>query len=348
MSGESTEKPVVIRTITPPVGLPGGEVTLFCDGLDPLALDDESLHFCGSVAMIEGASPQKLVTHIPENTWTNEVSIIQHGVESPEYRFIVPRCVANALHCVTSPAVTKTNEVLATFCGMPGQLAPVSVFLINSHHGKQPFSAGLHNIGAVTVDGQGQVWAVSRSDGYVCLLEPEGAFRIVREGFEIPCALAACGDDIYLAETGGKVFLVQADGSSRLLAELPPSDVSLHLAVSRDGQLFASSTQRIGENVIWTIGKDGHVREFARAMMEFHGIGFDATNALYVAVTERGSGGIDMYHLHSRERQRIVSGQDIVGMAFDGHNDMYISTISRIYLVHNRHLMMAWNAVRKK
>jgi len=66
MSGELEETPVVIRSISPPIGLPGGEVTLFCDGLDPLSLDDESLHFCGSVAMIEGASPQKLVTHIPE------------------------------------------------------------------------------------------------------------------------------------------------------------------------------------------------------------------------------------------------------------------------------------------
>ena len=132
------------------------------------------------------------------------------------------------------------------------------------------------------------------------------------------------------------------------MAEEAGVSFECYFECARDGQLFASSTQRIGENVIWTIGKDGHVREFARAMMEFHGIGFDATNALYVAVTERGSGGIDMYHLHSRERQRIVSGQDIVGMAFDGHNDMYISTISRIYLVHNRHLMMAWNAVRKK
>ena len=54
-----------------------------------------------------------------------------------------------------------------------------------------------------------------------------------------------------------------------------------------------------------------------------------------------------MYHVGSTERQRVVSGQDIVGMAFDAHNDMYIATFNKMYLVHNRHLMMAWNAVRK-
>ena len=271
MSGELEETPVVIRSISPPIGLPGGEVTLFCDGLDPLSLDDESLHFCGSVAMIEGASPQKLVTHIPENTWSNEVSIIQHGIESNEYRFIVPRCVGNALHSMTSPAVTSENEVLATFCGMPGQLTPVSVFLIHSHHGKQPFSGGLHNIGALAVDGNQRVWAASRSEGVLYILKPDGGHVVIADGFENPCALAAFEDEIYCAELSGRISIVQADGRKELLAEIEPSEISIHLAMSRTGLLYASSTQRIGENAIWNISRNGTVKEFVRALMESHG-----------------------------------------------------------------------------
>jgi len=354
MNDEARQVPPEILRITPPIGLPGGEVTLHCVGLDPLALDDESLYFCDSLAMIESASAQKLVTRVPDSVCdadaSHEVFITQNEAQSNLYHFIVPECLANALHNVSSPVVAPDNTILAPFCGIQGQIAPVSIYLVSERFSfadqsdkKAPFVCGLDNIGALAVNPRGEIFAASRSTGMVYAIERDGGFRVFTEGFENPCSLAAASDGtLYLAEGSGRLFSLDASGRAAPYAEVQASDICVHLALDPEDRLFASSTQNIGENTLWRIVQ-GQAEALLCEMAEYRGIAFDRAGVLYLALTEHGSGGIDRFD--KGKRHRIVSGQDIAGLAFSANNDMYIATHSKIYLVKNRRLMVAQNAL---
>jgi len=344
MPEEKRAKPKIL-SIVPPIGLPEGKVAMVCTGLDPLALDDESVAFCGDYAKIEGASSQKLLARIPSSAYSGEIHITQQGIRSAPYRFIVPQCVAHALHSITSPALTPDNEILAPFCGIEGQWTPVSVFLITEYGDKYPLVCGLHNIGALAADTLGRIYAASRSAGIVYAIERDGSARVFAEGFDNPCGLvAARNGTLYLSEKNGNLYYLDASGRAEMCANVQPSEICIHLALDPEGMLYASSTQRIGDNSLYAI-EHGEARVCLRELAEFHGIAFDRSGTLYMAVTEHGSGGIDIVHRKTAKRHRIVSGQDIVGLAFNKHNDMYIATLSKIYIVNNRHLMMAWNAL---
>jgi hypothetical protein len=344
MPEEERAKPDIL-SIVPPIGLPGGEIALACTGLDPLALDEKSLFFCRDYAKIEGSSCQRLLARIPPSARSGDIYITQQGVRSKNYFFIVPQCIAHALHSVTSPALTPDNEILAPFCGFDGLLTPVSVFLINEQGDKYPLVCGLHNIGALAVDTMGRMYAASRSTGIVYAIDRDGVARIFAEGFGNPCGLvAARNGSLYLSEKNGNLYYLDANGRAELCANVQPSEICIHLALDPDGLLYASSTQRIGDNTLYVI-EHGDARVCIRELAEFQGIAFDRTGTLFMAVTEHGVGGIDIVHRKTAARQRIISGQDIVGLAFNKHNDMYIATTSKIYVVNNRHLMMAWNAL---
>jgi sugar lactone lactonase YvrE len=347
MFDEEKRDPPEILSVSPSIGLPGGEVTLHCCGLAPLDLDDESLSFCGSNVKIEGASSQKLVTHIPDETSSHNVCITQHGMQSNPYRFILPQCIAYALHNVSNPVVTIDNEILAPFCGIQGQLTPVSVFLINQAQDKSPFVYGLNNIGALAVNARGEIFAASRTNGMVYAVAKDGSYTVFAEGFETPCSLAGARDGaLYLAQTDGKIFRLHCAGRTELCAEIQPSAVCIHLTIDPEGTLYASSTQQIGESTLWTI-ENNQEKIYMRELAEYRGIAFDKSGTLYIALAEHFGSGIDLVHKQTLKRRRIVSGQDIVGLVFNEHNDMYIATLSKIYMVSNRHLMTARNTLEQ-
>ncbi|MDR2734032.1 MAG: hypothetical protein LBC99_05225 [Spirochaetota bacterium] len=344
MPEEERARPEIL-SIVPPIGLPGGEVALSCTGLDPLELTDESLFLCGDYAKIEGASSQKLLARIPRSAYSGDIHITQYGMSSDPYRFIVPQCIAYALHSITSPALTPDNEILAPFCGIEGQFTPVSVFLITEHGDKYSLVCGLRNIGALAADIRGRIYAASLSAGVVYVIERDGSARVFAEGFDNPCGLAAARDGtLYLSEKNGSLYFLDSNGRAEACANVEQSDICVHLALDPEGMLYASSTQQMGDNTLYAI-EHGDARVVIRELAEFHGIAFDRSGTLFMAVTEHGVGGIDIVHRRTAKRQRIVSGQDIVGLAFNKHNDMYIATMSKIYTVNNRHLMMAWNAL---
>ena len=340
MPDEEKQEPPEILGISPSIGLPGGAVTLHCTGLDPLALNDESLLFCGVSANIEGASAQKLITHIPSAASSQDVSVMQHGLQSNTCRFVIPQCIAHALHNISNPVITPDNEILAPFCGIQGQLSPVSVFLINEQQVKNPFVYGLHNIGSLAVNARGEMFAVSRTDGVVYSIARDGSFSVFAEGFETPCSLVGARDGaLYLAQTNGKIYRLHSAGRIALSAEVQPSEICIHLALDHEGVLYASSTQHIGESTLWVVEND-RAKLCMRELAEYRGIAFDKSGALYIALTERAGCGIDIVHKDCT-RHRVVCGQDIVGLAFNENNDMYIATLSKIYTVNNRHILTA-------
>lgn len=344
MPEEKRAKPEIL-SIVPGIGLPGGEVALTCTEIDPLSLHDKSLYFCDGFVKIESASSQKLLFRIPLSASSGLICLAVQGASSDYYRFIVPQCIARSLHSITSPALTPDNEILAPFCGIEGQWTPVSVFLITEHGEKYPLVCGLNNIGALAVDVLGRIYAASRSDGIVYAIERDGSARVFADGFDNPCGLVAGRNgSLYLSEKKGNLYYIDANGRAELCASVQPSDICIHLALDPDGLLYASSTQQIGDNALYVI-EHGDARVCMRELAEFHGIAFDRSGTLFMAVTEHGVGGIDIVHRKTATRQRIISGQDIVGLAFNKHNDMYIATMSKIYGVNNRHLMMAWNAL---
>lgn len=336
-----------ILDIQPPLGIPGGDVTVFCDGLSPFNLEEDALHFCGAQAMIEGASTHKLVTHIPEEIVGDEVYVVQGGESSVSYRYPTPPCIAHALHVVGNPAVTAEGRVFATFSGSKGQFTPVSVFRIDPGEEKVPVISGLMNATALLAGRDGRLYVSSRYDGKVYASDHDGNYGPFSQGLGEAFGMAMDSrGSLFVGDRSGTVFRVGPGGDAQFFARLPASNVAYHLAIDSRDRLYVTAPQSVGENTIWRVLPDGTTEEFRTELAEFHGIAVDAADMVWVSMTNQGKGSLQRIDPATGERKRVLSGDEIIGLAFGPGGDLVLATFSRLYTVPAAELARALAATR--
>ena len=324
-----------IYDIQPAVGMPGGDVTIFCEGLKPLALDEDGLHFCGDVSMIEGASTHKLVTHIPRTPVSTDVYIVQSGeIKSNVYHFYIPPCIAHTLHTVGSPAVNSRGDIFATFSGTRGQLTPASVFRISQDGEKKPIINALMNATALVTGPDDRLYISSRYDGNIYVSDYQGNYSLFCRGLGEAFGMAFDSKgDLFVGDRTGSVFRVRPDGSSDFFADLPASPIAYHLAMDSADNLYVTVPVEIGENTIYRITPEGEITEFLTDLSEFHGIVIDGEDRIFIAEVCQGKGAVVMIDPASGEKRRILSGDEIISLAFTPDGDLCVATFSKLYLV---------------
>jgi len=329
-----SESKITIAGIKPPVGISGGDVTMYCSGLNPFDLEEDSLHFCGSEPLIEAASTNKIVAHIPDKISNEEVYIVQDGVKSNVFKFHISPLIASILHNVDNPAISKEGKIYATFSGSKGQITPASIFAIDHTTHKVPFISGIINATSLLIGHDGFLYISSRYDGKIYKSELSGEYKLFSQGLgeAFGMAMDSLGN-LFVGDRTGTVFKIDKTGRADVFASLPSSNIAYHLAIDSKDELFITVPMQIGENIIYNITPDGSVSEFYSDMMEFHGIAVDKNDNIFVAVTNRDKGAIHMIDRKTKENWKVVSGEEIVGLAFDDTGNLYFSTFSRIYFL---------------
>ncbi len=325
---------ITIAGIKPLVGISGGDVTMYCSGLNPFDLEEDSLHFCGSEPLIEAASTNKIVAHIPEKLSNDDVYIIQDGIKSNIFKFHISPLIASILHNVDNPAITKDGKIFATFSGSKGQITPASIFAIDKSSHKVPFISGIINATSLLIGRDGFLYISSRYDGKVYKSELSGEYKLFSQGLGEAFGMAMdSSGNLFVGDRTGSIFKIDKTGRADIFASLPASNIAYHLSIDSNDELFVTVPMQIGENVIYNISPEGKISEFHSDMMEFHGVAVDANDNIFVAVTNRDKGAIHMINRKTKENRKIVSGEEIVGLAFDAEGNIYFSTFSRIYFL---------------
>jgi len=315
--------------------MPGGDVTIYCEGLHPLSLDEDGLHFCGDVSMIEGASTHKLVTHIPRTPVSTDVYIVQSGeIKSNVYHFYIPTCIAHTLHTVGSPAVNSMGDIFATFSGTRGQLTPASVFRVTPDGEKRPIISALMNATSLVIGPDDRLYISSRYDGNVYVSDYNGKYEVFARGLGEAFGLAFdSAGNLYVGDRSGSIFQVAPDGSTDFFADLPASSIAYHLAVDSKDNLYVTLPVEIGENTIYRISPGGDVTDFITDLSEFHGIIVDSEDRIFVAEVCQGKGAVVMIDPETKQKKRILSGDEIISLAITPDGNLCVATFSKLYLV---------------
>ena len=114
-----------------------------------------------------------------------------------------------------------------------------------------------------------------------------------------------------------------------VFATIEPSVSAYHLAFGDDGNLYVTGPTTSSFDAVYQVDPHGHVEVFYRGLGRPQGLAFDTSGNLYVAASLHGRRGI-VKITPDRQASLVVSGQNLVGLAFAPGKAVVLATNSGV------------------
>jgi sugar lactone lactonase YvrE len=320
-----------IDSIDPTCALPGGEIRISGSGLRPRELRRPQVRFGDVDGAIIISSEQFIVARVPEGAASGEVVVATNGHKSNpgEVRVGVP--IAENLHPVANPAIDGDGNIYVTFSGSRGQKVPVAIYRIDNNYNVKPFVHEMMNATGMAFDRAGSLYVSSRYDGTVYRVAQNGAMTSYAEGMGVATGIAFDpAGNLYVGDRSGTIFKIDRDRQIFVFAMLEPSVSAYHLAFGNNGNLYVTGPTTSSFDAIQQIDPHGAVSVFYRGLGRPQGLAVDVDENLYVTASLNGRRGV-VRVTPDRQASLVVSGQNLVGLAFSRGASAVLATTSGVH-----------------
>jgi len=320
-----------IDDVFPPAALPGGDVELTGANLGPAGAIAPVVLVDGSPAHILLSRSTHLAFKVPDLAGSGMLEVRTGPAASNVVPLRVARELNDGLHPVTSPAVSRSGMVYATISGPRGKATPVSVVRVSPDGRGTPFVTGIMNATGLTFNPDGDLFVTSRAEGTVYRVDPAGEFTQYAEGMGVATGAAFDRDgNLFVGDRSGTVFKIDSDRKIFVHATLEASVSAYHLAVNRKGTLFVTGPTLSSNDAIWSIEPNGDTKVFFRGLGRPQGLAVARDGSLYVAASLHGRRGV-VRVTQSGEAKLVLSGSNIVGLAFSPLGTVVLATNQAVY-----------------
>jgi sugar lactone lactonase YvrE len=328
---QNPESPVIL-SVEPSLALPGGEVRLHGRALLTSLTEATEVLFGDAIATVVFATPTQLTVIVPEAASGESITVTTtQGSDSVD--FTLATLLSENLHPVANPAVDDKGNIYVTFSGARGQSVPTSLFRIDDESTLHSLDAEVMNPTGLALDVDGNLYISSRHDGAVYRLDTSGDLSTYAGGMGVATGLAFDRlGNLYVGDRSGTIFKIAPDRQIFVFAMLEPSVAAYHLAFSPNGNLYVTGPTTSSNDCVYEIDQSGVVTPFFSHLGRPQGLAFDLEGNLYVAASWRGRRGI-IRITPDRQASCIVSGVNLVGLAFDPSHALVVATTSGAYFL---------------
>lgn len=307
----------MLSAIHPLWAVPGGRLDLIGDAFPVTSDRLPAVHVGGSEARVTSASRSRLGLTIPSSLPGGRTPIRVEGIEGETAFVEIGTPIATGVHQVDNPVFDAGGHLYLTYSGTRGEQVPVSIFRVRPDGTREPFVSGIVNATSLAFDATGVLHVSSRFDGTVYRVTSDGHAETFVTDLGVACGLAFARDgSCYVGDRTGTIFSVSPSGDARPFATLPASIAAFHLAVGPDEALYVTGPTLSPRDHLYRIDPSGHVETYYSGFGRPQGLAFDAQGALYVVEALAGLCGIVRLRA-DRSPELILSGADLVGLAFD-------------------------------
>jgi sugar lactone lactonase YvrE len=315
-----------IDKITPLAAIPGGEVAIWGKSLVHNGGTRPTVRFGGQPGTVLLSSSSRLVVRVPEGAVSGNLTVDTGNAATAPAAMTVGLPITDTLHPVANPAIDVEGNIYTTFSGSRGQKVPVSVFKIDAQHEVHPFLSDLMNPTGLAFDREGMLYISSRMEGTIFRVTPDAQRSTHAEGMGTATGMAFDkAGNLYVGDRTGTIFKINPERQIFVFATVEPSVTAYHLAFGPEGHLYVTGPTTSSFDQVYRVAPDGVVNTFYRGLGRPQGTAFDAAGNLYVAASVSGRRGI-VRITAGGEAELVVSGNNIVGLAFTPRRSMIVAT----------------------
>ncbi len=326
-----------IISVSPAYAIPGGEISIECEGMQA-GIENETRCLIGEIpAHIVAVSSDRMLAIVPAGLTVSNVEICLEsgGDRSETFGYTIGRMLADDLHIVANPAVDpKDDSIIVTRSGSRGQQLPVTLLRLEPDGYLKEMSAEMLNPTGIAFNRSGNMFVTNRSDGEVC--------RINRDDEVVPYASSlgvATGiafnrnDEMFVGDRSGTIHRVKEFGASESFAVLEPSVAAYHLAFGQNGKLYVTAPGLASFDCIYSIDEHGFEEKAFRGFGRPQGIAFDRDGNLYAAASYKGRQGIIKITTDEEKIELFAAGKNVIGLCFTRQGEMIVATGDSIFSI---------------
>ncbi len=321
-----------LTALEPRFALPGGRVTLRGGPFDvrPDALP--VVRIGAVVAPLSFARHDTLTCRVPLAAGSGRLPVRVDGIAGETAFLDVAEIVVPGIHAVDSPALDAEGHVYVTCSGSRGQQTPVSIYRCTADGRREILASGIANATSLAFDPRGRLHVTSRFDGTVSRVDANGRVEVVATDLGVACGLVFTSDaTMFVGDRSGTVFRVAAGEDPRPLAELPPSVAAFHLTLDAgERALFVTGPTLSSTDVVYRVGLDGGVEQFAGGFGRPQGVAVDRFGRLHVVEALAGHCGVHRVDSDGGRRP-VVAAAGLVGLAFGRDGDLWLTSSDTLY-----------------
>lgn len=322
---------ITIDRIEPQAGVRGGQIKVYCSGLEPSMLAACRLVFGAQETRLALAMTRLLLAAVPEGARGDTLHIVQQEQASHRVAFPTAVLLAENLHPVTNPVVDRQGNIYTTVSGTQGQRVPIAIYKVNVLGEVEPFASGITNATGLALGPEGDLYVSSRHDGVIYRINERGVVTPFAQQFGTATGLAFdARGRLYVGDRQGTIHQVSAGGVGQVFARLEASVAGYHLAFGDDAHLYVSYPTASGMDSIHRIAPDGQVQTFVSGLGRAQGLAFDVERNLYVVGYFQGEGGI-VKITPAGDITQVIAGINLVGLAFGPDRTLIIADQSGLY-----------------
>lgn len=326
-----TLQTLLIRAVTPAIGIPGGEVRVECRSFVPDLPDRAQVLFGETRAEIASASADRLVLRIPEEAAVLGIRLRCGDAESEIFPYTVGTRIATGLHPVTSPVVGKDGSVITTISGNRGQQVPQPLVRVTRAGEKKAYGCEIVNPTGLAFGPDGQLYISSRNDGVVYRYNDFEELEPVAEDLGIACGLAFDSvGNLYVGDRSGRIWRLESAGSRAEFARLEPSIAAYHLAIDAADHLYVTAPSFSLRDSVFRISPEGRVEVLFSGLARPQGMAMDHDGSLLVTASWQGRKGLFKLSPATGEWAHHVAGPMLVGVAADA-DGLYLVDSTSVY-----------------
>ena len=320
-----------VDDVKPAAALPWGEVELMGVFLGPHSFGLPAVYVDGDAAHVSMSRPTRLAFRVPGAASTGMIEVRTPAGAANAGAVRVARKLADGLHPVTNPAVSRSGMVYATISGSRGKPTPVSVMRISVDGRTTPFVTGLLNATGLAFHPEGDLYVTSRAEGAVYKVDAAGEFTKYVEGMGVATGAAFDAQgNLFVGDRSGTIFKINPERQIFVHATLEPSVSAYHLAVNAQGTLFVTGPTLSSNEAIWAIEPNGDTRAWYRGLGRPQGLAIARGGDIYLAACLHGRHGL-VRVTPEGEASLAVAGDNLVGIAFSPLGSAVLATNDAVY-----------------
>lgn len=324
-----------IKSILPEYAIPGGEVSIECEGFSVQSSGGTVAYLDGEPCRIIAASPRRVLASLPDSESNGRCSIKLEsgGVESSPFRITVGRLLAEDMHIVANPSIDPKDDALVfTRSGSRGQQLSKTLYRLETDGYLDEMPVEVLNPTGIAFGPDGDLFVTNRAEGHVLRIERGEDGIVYAAGVGIATGIVFDSSGVmYVGDRSGTIYRIAEAAMATPFAKLEPSVAAYHMAFGPDGRLFVTAPGLSSYDAVYAVDSNGSVEQYFQGLGRPQGLAFDKSGNLYVAACYKGKHGIVRIDEDGYSAELFVAGNNIVGLCFTRGGEMVVATNDALY-----------------